>query len=139
MLYQKPFVSAYLTERIKAMKDRARMIFALLAGIIFILLKVFFPTLPFTEEQTVLFIGLIGAYILGEGLEGQRIKDNLKVALRSQKLQALLAGLITVTVKSFLPNLPITEAQLTQIISILGALIIGAGVQNIAQNVSTKG
>ena len=121
------------------MKDRARMIFALLAGIIFILLKVFFPTLPFTEEQTVLFIGLIGAYILGEGLEGQRIKDNLKVALRSQKLQALLAGLITVTVKSFLPNLPITEAQLTQIISILGALIIGAGVQNIAQNVSTKG
>jgi len=121
------------------MKDRARMIISLLAGILFILLKVLFPTLPFTEEQTVIFIGLIGAYILGEGLEGNRIKDNLKAALRSHKLQALIAGLIIVTVKSFFPNLPITEAQLTEVIGILGALILGAGVQNVVNNVSPKG
>ena len=118
------------------MKDRARMIIALFAGIIFILLKVFFPSLPFTEDQTILFIGLIGSYILGEGLEGQRIKDNFMLALRSHKLQALVAGLIIVTVRSFLPNLPITEAQLTEVIAILASLILGAGVQNL---VSPKG
>ena len=94
-------------------------------------MKIFFPDLPFTEEQTILFIGLIGSYILGEGLEGERIKDNFKLALRSHKLQALLAGLIIVTLRSFLPNLPITEAQLTELIAILASLILGAGVQNL--------
>jgi peptidoglycan/LPS O-acetylase OafA/YrhL len=116
------------------MKDRARMIIALLAGIIFIVLNAFFPTLPFTEDQTIIFIGLIAAYILGEGLEGVRIADNLKYALRSHKLQALVAGLIIVAVKSFLPNFPLTEAQLTELISILAVLILGAGVQGAIDN-----
>jgi hypothetical protein len=121
------------------MKDRARILFALLAGLIFILLKVLFPALPFTEEQTLLFIGMIGAYILGEGLEGQRLKDNLMLALRSNKLQALVAGSILVLVKSFFPTFPITEAQLTELISILSLLILGAGVQGAVSNANTKG
>jgi hypothetical protein len=118
------------------MKDRARMIIALIGGLLFILLKAIFPALPFTEDQTIVFLGLLGAYILGEGLEGSRIADNLKAVLKSQKFQALAAGLIVITIKSFFPNLPITEAQLTEIISILAVLILGVGVQGAANNVS---
>lgn len=118
------------------MKERARMLIALIGGLLFIFLKAIFPDLPFTEDQTVVFLGIIGVYILGEGLEGSRIADNLKAVLKSQKFQALIAGLIIVTIKSFFPNLPITDDQLTEIISILAVLILGVGVQGAANNVS---
>lgn len=121
------------------MKNRARMIIALLAGFLFIFLKAIFPDLPFTEDQTIVFLGLIGSYIFGEGLEGSRIGDNLKAVLRSHKFQALAAGLIVITIKSVFPNFPLTEAQLTEIISILAVLILGAGVQGAVNNVSPRG
>ena len=121
------------------MKNRARMIIALLAGIVFILLQAIFPDLPFSEEQTLIFAGLIGAYILGEGLEGGRIADNLKIALKSHKLQALLAGLLAIGINSFFPNFPLSEEQLTQIVAIIGTLILGAGVEGFVENVSPKG
>ena len=112
------------------MKDRARMIIALLAGIIFIILQAIFPDLPFTEPQMTTFAGLIGAYILGEGLEGARIKDNLIMALKSQKFQALIAGLLAIAVKSFFPDFPLSDEQLTQIVAILATMIVGAGVSD---------
>ena len=116
------------------MVPRLRMFIALLAGLLFLILQAVFPSLPFTEDQTVVFIGLIAAYILGEGLEGQRIGDNLKALLRSQKFQALVAGLLMIALKSFLPNFPLSEAQLTDLIAILGALIVGLGVQGAVTN-----
>jgi uncharacterized membrane protein YdjX (TVP38/TMEM64 family) len=119
------------------MKDRARMIFALIGGLLFIILKAIFPDLPFTEDQTIVFVGILCVYIIGEGLEGNRIADNLKAVLKSQKFQALVAGLIVVTVKSFFPNLPITDQQLTEIITILSVLILGAGVQGAISNVTS--
>jgi hypothetical protein len=115
------------------------MIIALVAGIIFILLQAIFPDLPFSENQVLVFAGLIGAYILGEGLEGGRIADNLKLALKSHKFQALIAGLLMIAIKSFFPNFPLTEEQLIEIIAIFGALIIGAGVEGLFENLSTKG
>ena len=121
------------------MKNRARMIIALVAGIVFILLQAVFPDLPFTEDQTLIFAGLIGAYILGEGLEGGRIADNLKLVLKSHKFQALIAGLIIIAINSFFPNFPLSEEQLTQIIAIIAALIVGAGVEGVVENVSPKG
>jgi len=121
------------------MKNRARMIIALIAGIVFILLQAIFPDLPFTENQVIVFAGLIGAYILGEGLEGGRIADNLKLVLKSHKFQALIAGLLVIGIKSFFPNFPLTEEQLTEIVAILGALIVGAGVEGVVQDVSFKG
>jgi uncharacterized membrane protein YdjX (TVP38/TMEM64 family) len=115
------------------------MIIALLAGVVFLFLQALFPDLPFTEQQTVIFAGLIGAYILGEGLEGARIQDNIKAVLSSHKFQALFAGLLMIAIKSFFPNLPLTEELLTELITILGALILGAGVQGAIGNVTAQG
>ena len=110
-------------------KGRARMIFALLGGILFLVLQAIFPQLPFTESQTLLFMGLIGAYILGEGLSGKTIEDNLATVLKSQKFQALVIGIVVSSIKAFYPNLAISDVELTAVIGSLIAFIVGAGMQ----------
>lgn len=112
------------------LKGRARMVFALLGGILFLILQAVFPQLPFSEEQTLLFMGLIGAYILGEGISGKTIGDNLSVLLKSQKFQALIAGIIVVGIKTAFPTLAISDAELTSVIVSIGVFIIGAGTQS---------
>jgi len=109
------------------LKGRGRMIFALLGGVVFIVLQAVFPQLPFTEEQTLLFFGLIAAYILGEGIGGAVIGDNLKAVLMSQKFQALIVGLFVALLKGFFPNLLIPDETLVAAAGALMAFIIGAG------------
>lgn len=110
-------------------KGRARMIFALLGGILFLVLQAIFPQLPFSENQTLLFMGLIGSYILGEGLSGQTIGDNLASVLKSQKFQALVAGILMTAIKAFYPNLPMSDAELTTMIASFMVFIVSAGAQ----------
>ncbi len=109
--------------------SRIRMLFALLAGVAFLVLQAIFPDLPFSEEQTIAFFGLIAAYLIGEGLEGQRIKDNLKSMLSSWKFRSLLAGIALFTVKAFWPESPLTEDQFVNLLEILSALVLGVGAQ----------
>lgn len=112
-------------------KGRARMIFALLGGIVFLVLQAIFPNaLPFSETQVVLFVGLIGAYILGEGVSGKRIEDNLSALIHSQKFQALLIGLIVTSIKAFFPQIPFSDSELMAIAGSFAAFILGAGVTN---------
>jgi len=108
-------------------KGRARMVFALLGGIIFLVVQAIFPNLPFTEEQTLVFMGLIAAYILGEGISGRTIGDNLLVVLKSQKFQALSIGLFVTLIKVFFPNLGISDEALMTLAGALVAFIVGAG------------
>jgi hypothetical protein len=116
-------------EKTTMFKNRARMLIAFIASILVLLIKVFIPDLPFTDEQFTGFLVLVGAYILGEGLEGDRIKDNFKLLFKSNKFHALIAGLILWIVNGLFPEFPITEDQVFSIISILATLIVGAGVQ----------
>ena len=111
------------------MNNRIRMLIALIAGLLVVLLQVFFPDLPFTGDQFNAFLLLIGAYIVGEGLEGDRIKDNFAKLIKSNKFHALLAGLIIWSAKIFYPDLAITEDQIFNLITVLASLIFGAGVQ----------
>jgi hypothetical protein len=110
-------------------KGRARMIFALLGGIAFLVVQAVFPDLPFTEAQSLLFMGLIGAYILGEGIGGAVIGDNLKTLLASQKFQALIVGLIVSSIKLFAPDLAIGDTELMAVVGTLMAFILGSGIQ----------
>ena len=110
-------------------KGRARMIFAMLGGILFLAAQAVFPDLPFTEGQTVMFVGLIGAYVLGEGISGRTIGDNFLTIFKSQKFQALIAGLLVAVVKGFMPNLAISDTELIAFVVAIMAFIVGAGAQ----------
>ena len=110
-------------------RGRARMIFAAIGGMLFLVAQVIFPDLPFTEEQSLMFMGLIASYVLGEGLSGQTIAGNLKKLLTSQKFQALIAGLVVALVKVFVPDLGISDAELLGFVGTIMAFIVGAGSQ----------
>ena len=120
-------------------KGRARMVFALLGGILFLILKAIFPQLPFTENETLLFIGLLGAYILGEGISGKTMGDNFMTMLKSQKFQVLIGGLLSTTIKAFFPNLALSDTELLGLIGSMMAFIVGAGVSTQTTQEIAKG
>lgn len=111
------------------LKGRGRMIFALLGGIIFLVVKAFMPEFPIGENETIAFIILLGAYILGEGISGRTFGDNLFTMLRSQKFQALIAGVAVILVKEYVPSLNIGETELLALIGAIMAFIVGSGAQ----------
>lgn len=119
--------------------NRIRMLFALIAGIVFLVLKALFPDLPFSEESTVAFFGLIAAYLVGEGLEGPRIADNFKAMLQSWKFRSLLAGVVVLLTKAVWIEFPLTEEQVIQAIEMLSALIFGAGASGAIMKISQRG
>jgi hypothetical protein len=108
------------------LKNRAFL--AALAGLLFLVAQAVFPNLPFTEAQVTAFIGLVAAYVVGEGLEGFRIIENLGSLLKSRKLWALVAGLIVVTFQAYNPNFAVTPDQLTELFVLLGSVIVGSGL-----------
>ena len=111
------------------LKGRGRMIFALVGGMVFMFLQALFPDLPFTEEQTVMFVGLIGAYIIGEGISGRTFNDNLNTIIKSHKFQALIVGMFVNLIKGFFPDFAMSDAELNSFIASLMAFIIASGAQ----------
>ncbi len=55
--------------------------------------------------------------------------QKLKELLTSRKFWAALVGLIIVVVKAFRPDFPITDQQITDVIYLLVAYIVGTGIQ----------
>jgi zinc transporter ZupT len=112
------------------LKGRERMILALLGGIIFMLVQVFVPSMKLDENQSLMFIGLLGAYIVGEGVSVQQLGQGFKDLFKSQKFQALLAGLIVIILQGVFPDIKISEEQVIGIISLLGTFILSAGIKS---------
>lgn len=120
-------------------QSRVRMLFALVAGVLFLFLQTIFPDLPFTEEQTIAFFGLIAAYLIGEGLEGERIRDNFKAMLMSWKFRSLAAGILLIVIKAFWADAPLSEEQLISLLEIISALIVGVGASGAVGRLSQRG
>jgi hypothetical protein len=57
-----------MNPKIKALLT-SRKFYATVAGIIFVLLKGYVPNFPLSEEQVMTVVGLLGAYIIGTGLD----------------------------------------------------------------------
>ena len=110
-----------------------RQFIALLAALVFMLALVFFPDLPFTEEQTLVFFGLLAAYLVGEGLEGKRIIENFKQLIGSRKFLATVAGLIIIFVQTWNPDFPIGADKLTELFVVLAGIILGSGAEGLRQ------
>ena len=56
--------------------------------------------------------------------------DKLMELLKSRKFWAALVGVVLVAVKAFKPDFPLTEEQLTNVVYVLVAYIIGTGIES---------
>ncbi len=50
--------------------------------------------------------------------------------LKSRKFWAALIGLIVIVVKAYAPNFPLSEEQITDLVYLLVAFIIGTGIES---------
>ena len=54
--------------------------------------------------------------------------EKLKYLVRSRKFWAAVGGVVAITVKALDPNFPLSDEQLTSLIAVLAAYIIGTGL-----------
>ncbi len=112
------------------LKGRERMLLALVGGILFMILQVLFPSMKLDENQTLMFMGLLGAYIIGEGVSAQKIGEGFKDLFKSQKFQGLLAGISVLVINGLFPDLKISEENVISLIGLIGTFILSAGVRS---------
>jgi len=51
--------------------------------------------------------------------------------LKSRKFWALIAGAVVIVVRAFIPNLPIDDAKLGELVLLFIAYILGTGLEDI--------
>lgn len=56
--------------------------------------------------------------------------DKLKLLIASRKFWAALVGLVLIVVKAYAPNFPLQEEELTRVITLLVAYILGTAVED---------
>jgi len=105
------------------LKGRERMLLALLGGMVFMVLQVLFPSMKLDETQTLMFMGLLGAYIIGEGVSAQKLGEGFKDLFKSQKFQALLAGILVLIIQGIFPDIKISEENVMSLIALIGTFI----------------
>jgi len=110
-------------------KERIRELVVLLGGILFLAMGVIFKETPFSEESVIAFALLLAGYFIGEGLEGERILENVKQLLLSSKFQMLVTGVAVLVVREFWPEFPLTDEQVLAVIGVLTSLILGSGMK----------
>jgi len=59
--------------------------------------------------------------------------SKLKALLASRKFWAALIGTVLISVKAFRPDFPLSEAELTNIVYVLVAYILGTAVEGAAR------
>lgn len=56
--------------------------------------------------------------------------DKLNLLLRSRKFWAALIGLIMLFVKAYAPDFPLSEEQITEVITLLVAYVLGTALED---------
>lgn len=56
--------------------------------------------------------------------------DKLKMLVKSRKFWAAIVGLGLIVTKAFDPNFPISEAEITNLVYVLVAYILGTGLED---------
>jgi hypothetical protein len=56
--------------------------------------------------------------------------DKIKLLLGSRKFWAALIGLALIIIKAFRPDFPLAEEQLTAVVYVLVAYILGTGIED---------
>jgi hypothetical protein len=72
---------------------------------------------------------------------GQERKENLMQKLidllKSRKFWAALVGLAVIILKAFRPDFPISEEEITNLVAVLAAYILGTAISNAADGLKS--
>jgi hypothetical protein len=63
---------------------------------------------------------------------------NLPPFLKSRKFWALIAGALVIVARAYVPNLPIDDAKLTELVLLFVAYILGTGLEDIGLKLHSK-
>ena len=58
--------------------------------------------------------------------------------LKSRKFWALIVGALVIVVRAYVPNLPIDDSKLTELILLLVAYILGTGLEDAGANSAVR-
>lgn len=115
------------------MKDilQSRKFWSVLITLILVIVLAFFPGFPDIGEAATEIAFITAAYIFGTAIDPRtEWKSKLLGIFRSRKFYAALAGLIVIFIKQYMPDLEISEEQITAVIITLSTFIIGSGLED---------
>ncbi|MEA4907165.1 MAG: hypothetical protein VB089_06090 [Anaerolineaceae bacterium] len=110
---------------------KSRMFWAAIIGLLFMVVKAFYPAFPLEEDQVTNLVMVLVAYILGEAVEGGGFQAaRLLEVFKSRKFWGAVVGLFFVLLQGLDPDFPLDQAAVTNLVYVLVAYIFGTGVKD---------
>jgi hypothetical protein len=122
----------------------SRKLWAALIGVLLLALPLLAPGLELDEEALTGLVVTLAAYIVGVAVEGgapftDQPLAKLRALLGSRKFWAAAVSLAVVTLQAFDPRFPMTAEQVTPLVSLLAAYIVGTAVEDRGKSLFARG
>lgn len=116
---------------------RSRKLWAAVSGLALVMIAEVDPDFPLQGEETAALAALLAAYIVGTAIDAHRdppdgavIKSRLMGLLASRKFWAAVTGAAFTIVQAVWPDFPLQPEQVTEVIALLSAYILGTAVED---------
>jgi hypothetical protein len=116
---------------------RSRKLWAALSGLALVVAAALDPDFPLQGEETAAVAALLSAYIVGTAIDVHRnppdagaVKNRLSGMLASRKFWAAVVGVVFTVVQAVWPDFPLQAEQVTEVIALLSAYILGTAVED---------
>lgn len=116
---------------------RSRKLWAALSGLVLVTAAGLDPDFPLQGEETAALAAVLGAYIVGTAIDGQRnpadagvVKSRLRGLFSSRKFWAAAVGALFTVVQAVWPDFPLQPEQLIEVAALLSVYILGTAVED---------
>ena len=116
---------------------RSRKLWAAVSGLVLVVVAAVDPDFPLQGEETAALGALLAAYIVGTAIDVHRdppdgavVKSRLAGLLSSRKFWAAAVGVVFTVVQAVWPDFPLQPEQVTEVIALLSAYILGTAVED---------
>jgi hypothetical protein len=116
---------------------RSRKLWAAVSGLVLVVAAALDPAFPLQGEETAALAALLAAYIVGTAIDAHRnlpdagmVKNRLAGLLASRKFWAAAVGVVFTVVQAVWPGFPLQPEQVTEVIALLAAYILGTAVED---------
>jgi len=116
---------------------RSRKLWAALSGLALVLIAGMDPDFPLQGEETAALAAVLSAYIVGTAIDvhqeppdGAVIKSRLRMLIGSRKFWAAAVGVVFTVFQAVWPDFPLQAEQVTEVIALLSAYILGTAVED---------